>query len=312
MSKGRTRRLEGGDNLYRLPQTYIAVDTETTGLDFDFCDIIEIGAIKVVDGENTESFNSLINIGYHLDPFITELTDITDEMLQSAPSISEVIESFEAFIGDEIILAHNASFDMNFLYVAFERVLGKPLKNDYVDTLRVARRAFPDMQHRRLPDLCERMDVVNEEEHRALTDTAAMVECYKQMRDIVLSVYGSEEAYAKSFSSSGSGKALKAKDIIASHDEIDESSPLYGMRCVFTGTMTSMVRRDAMQLLANIGGIPQDGVRKDTDYLAIGNDGFRDALKTTSGKIDKAKKNQLLGLPIQIISENAFLAMLDD
>lgn len=85
MGKSRTRRPEGGDNLYKLPQTYIAVDTETTGLDFDLCDIIEFGAIKVVDGEKTESFNSLIGIGYQLDPFITELTGITDEMLQSTP-----------------------------------------------------------------------------------------------------------------------------------------------------------------------------------------------------------------------------------
>lgn len=312
MGKSRTRRPEGGDNLYKLPQTYIAVDTETTGLDFDLCDIIEIGAIKVVDGEKTESFNSLIDIGYQLDSFITELTGITDEMLQSAPPLSEVIESFEAFIDDGILLAHNASFDMNFLYDAFERVLGKPLRNDYIDTLRVARRAFPDMQHRRLPDLCECMSILNEKEHRALSDTAATVDCYTQMREIVLAAYGSEEAYARSFSGSGSGKALRAKDIVASYDEINESSPLYGMRCVFTGTMTSMVRRDAMQVLANIGGIPQDGVRKDTDYLVIGNEGFQDALKTTSGKIDKAKKNQLKGLPIQIISENAFMAMLDD
>lgn len=108
MGKSRTRRPEGGDNFYKLPQTYIAVDTETTGLDFDLCDIIEIGAIKVVDGEKTESFNFLIGVGYQLDPFITELTGITDEMLQSAPQLSEVIESFEAFIGGGILLAHNA------------------------------------------------------------------------------------------------------------------------------------------------------------------------------------------------------------
>ena len=312
MSSNRVRRPEGGENLYKLPHSYVAVDTETTGLDFDCCDIIEIGALRIVDGEVRETFNSLVNIGYELDPFIVDLTGITDEMLVGAPPLSQVIESFDSFAGDETLLAHNASFDMNFLYTAYERALGRPLRNDYVDTLRVARRAFPDMQHRRLPDLCERMNVVNEDEHRALADITATVRCYEQMRKIVLTSYGSEETYEKSFSRSNGSNALKAKEIVAAHGDIDESNPLYGMRCVFTGTMTSMVRRDAMQALANIGGTPQDGVRKDTDYLVIGNKGFRDALKTTSGKIDKAKKNQLKGLPIQIISENTFLAMLEN
>lgn len=61
-----------------------------------------------------------------------------------------------------------------------------------------------------------------------------------------------------------------------------------------------------------LGGIPQDNVRKDTDYLIIGNDGFRESLRNTSSKIKKAQANQLKGLPVQIISEDAFLSLLDE
>jgi DNA polymerase III polC-type len=312
MSYGRTRRPEGGANLYSLPTSFIAVDTETTGLDFDLCDIIEIGAVKVDNGEIVGSFKTLIKVDEKLPPFIVHLTGITDEMLVDAPSLNEVMTDFDAFVGDSILLAHNAAFDMNFLYTAYERALGKPLSNDYVDTLRVARRALPQLQHRTLSDLCEAFEVVNEGEHRAYGDALATVQCYLRMRDIVIESLGDEAAYANSFArGTVSGAHLKAKDIVATADDIDEGHSLYGMRCVFTGAMTSMVRADAMLALKNVGGEPQDSVRKDTDYLVVGNDGYGSAMQSAPGKIKKAQANQLKGLPIQIISEDTFLAMLE-
>ncbi len=312
MSHGRTRRPEGGANLYSLPTSFIAVDTETTGLDFDLCDIIEIGAVKVDNGEIVGSFKTLIKVDEKLPPFIVHLTGITDEMLVDAPSLNEVMTDFDAFVGDSILLAHNAAFDMNFLYTAYERALGKPLSNDYVDTLRVARRALPQLQHRTLSDLCEAFEVVNEGEHRAYGDALATVQCYLRMRDIVIESLGDEAAYANSFArGTVSGAHLKAKDIVATADDIDEGHSLYGMRCVFTGALTSMVRADAMLALKNVGGEPQDSVRKDTDYLVVGNDGYGSAMQSAPGKIKKAQANQLKGLPIQIISEDTFLAMLE-
>lgn len=312
MSHGRTRRPEGGANLYSLPTSFVAVDTETTGLDFDLCNIIEIGAVKVENGQIIDSFKTLIKVDEKLPPFIVHLTGISDEMLVDAPLLNEVMADFDAFVGDSILLAHNASFDINFLYTAYERTLGKPLSNDYVDTLRVARRALPQLQHRTLPDLCEIFEVVNEGEHRAYSDALATVQCYLRMRDIVIESFGNESAYANSFArATTSGANLRAKDIVATADDIDEGRPLFGMRCVFTGVMTSMVRADAMLALKNVGGEPQDSVRKDTDYLVVGNDGYSSAMQSAPGKIKKAQANQLKGLPIQIISEDTFLAMLE-
>ena len=312
MSHGRTRRPEGGANLYSLPTSFVAVDTETTGLDFDLCNIIEIGAVKVENGQIIDSFKTLIKVDEKLPPFIVHLTGITDEMLADAPLLNEVMADFDSFVGDSILLAHNASFDMNFLYTAYERALGIPLRNDYVDTLRVARRALPQLQHRTLPDLCEVFEVINEREHRAYGDALATVQCYLRMRDIVIESFGDESTYANSFArGTTSGSHLKAKDIVATTDCIDEGHPLYGMRCVFTGAMTSMVRADAMLALKNVGGEPQDTVRKDTDYLVVGNDGYSSAIQSAPGKIKKAQANQLKGLPIQIISEDTFLAMLE-
>ena len=81
------------------------------GLDFDICDIIEIGAVRVEDGEIADTFDSLVNIGYEVGSFIMELTGITDKMLEEAPRLNDVISKFEAFAGDSVLLAHNASFE---------------------------------------------------------------------------------------------------------------------------------------------------------------------------------------------------------
>lgn len=309
MRGDRARESGDGCNLYKLPTSYVAIDIETTGLDFDNCDIIEIGAVRVSEGDIVSSFDRLVHIEYELDPFIVDLTGITDEMLQSASSLDNVVKEFSEFIGDSVLLAHNASFDMNFLRTAYINMFGGSLSNDYVDTLRVARKAFPDMRHRRLLDLCRALDVSNEHEHRALSDSVAVAECYQHMRSMVINKYGDEIQYAKSFKRGRKNNA-RARDIQETVEEIDDSNPLYGMRCVFTGKLTSMVRKEAIQKLKNVGGVPKDNVTQDTDYLILGNDGFSDALKTASGKINHAKNNQLKGLPIQIISENVFLQML--
>ena len=190
--RGSWRRPNGGRCLTTLPYDYVIVDTETTGLSFDSCDIIEIGAAKVVDGEVVEQFSELIRIASPLPPFITGLTGITDRMLATAKTKGEVIRSFSEFAADSTIMAHNANFDMTFLYLAYEDVLGIPLANDFVDTLGVARRALPELGHHRAKDVCAALGVTNKHAHRALADAIAEHECYQIMRRRLIDRYGVE------------------------------------------------------------------------------------------------------------------------
>lgn len=192
-------RVNGGSHLHTLPTSFVAFDLETTGLDCKLCDIIEVGAVKVADGSVIDSFSSLANVGYELDPFITNLTGISNKMLVDAPTIDNVINRFSNFAGESILLAHNASFDMNFMYIAYERILAKTLTNDYIDTLSIAKRAFPEMKHKRLQDLCGALGVENGCEHRALTDVLATVECYKRMRSIVIKNTGMNQVTQNRF-----------------------------------------------------------------------------------------------------------------
>lgn len=298
-----------GKILHKLPMTFVAVDLETTGFSNDQNDIIEIAALKIKDGQIVDKFETLVNVGYGLKSEISELTGITDSMLENAPSIYAVIPKFENFAKDSLLLAHNASFDVDFLYCAYKKVLDKPLTNDYVDTISVARRVFTGS--RTLSAMCKYLGVTNKSAHRAASDIAATVECYFLMRRIVIDEYGSEAEYEKTFNSKGSSSKVKAKEIIAKPEAIDENSPLFGKYCAFTGKITSMSKREAMQLLKNIGGEPQDSVTQQTDYLIIGGNSFNNKKQKRSKNIEKAEANRSKGINTQTISEGIFFELLE-
>ena len=175
-------REEKGKSLVALPVDYVVVDTETTGLSSGRSHIIELSALRVRNGEVTEVFSSLIRppkqeicefgeVRYaYADSFITGLTGITNEMLEDAPGPEEILPKAHAFLEDRVLLGHNVQFDVNFLYDAFEQWLGRPLRNDFLDTLRLSRKLLPELPHHRLSDLAAALGVRYEGAHRAEAD----------------------------------------------------------------------------------------------------------------------------------------------
>ena len=102
--------------------TYVVFDVETTGLSVVSDTIIELAGVKIKNGEVIDTFESFANPHRKLSAFTSELTGITDEMLIGAPEIEEVLMRFREFIGDSVLVAHNASFDMGFLQRGFENI----------------------------------------------------------------------------------------------------------------------------------------------------------------------------------------------
>lgn len=307
------RRPFGGDSLLTLPDCYVAVDAETTGLSFDYDNIIELAAIRVEGGVPVDRFQSFVHLGWPLPQFITELTGITDEMLENAPTEGEAIRAFAKFANDSVLLAHNANFDMTFLYEAYERNLGRPLTNDFVDTLRVARKALPELEHHTAEDVEAAMGVVNEHRHRAIGDVDAESRFYLLMREQLLEKYG-EEGYARLFKrragKSGGSSRLTAEEVLGTLER-DEGNPLFGMRVVFTGALDLLVRSEAQRALETVGGIAEKDITKKTDYLVLGSKGYQKRHQDKPvAKVVKAQQNQLKGLPIQVISEDAFFELL--
>lgn len=99
------------------------------------------------------------------------VNNITNQMVRNAPHFDRVLEYFVNFIENDTLVGHNiCSFDMPFIYRDCERYLGRIISNDYIDTLRLARKVFPDWKHRRLSDLAEYYGISTEGAHRALAD----------------------------------------------------------------------------------------------------------------------------------------------
>ena len=137
-----------GKNLILIPETYCVIDIETTGLSPDFDSIIEVSAVKYINGQETDHFTSLIkpedtyDDGSYIDEFIEELTGITNEMLSTAPNPVIVLRQLKDFLDDNILIGHNVNFDINFLYDNFTRYLSEPFTNDFVDTMRISFKGF--------------------------------------------------------------------------------------------------------------------------------------------------------------------------
>jgi len=232
-------------------------------------------------------------------------------MIKEAPSPETVFSAFLEFISNDIVMAHNANFDVNFLYDSFIRYLGKPFTNDFVDSLRVARKAFPGEKHNRLKDICKRLGVEKQKKHRAIPDCEVGVECYFLMRKMIVDRHG-EEGYKKLFSKFRKrSDDINTKDFVVTVDDIDDDNPLFGITVVFTGALTTMVRKDAMQEVVNRGGILGQSLTKSTDLLVVGE---TDMLASTkdgkTGKMKKAEAYILEGHDITVVSEGVFLDML--
>lgn len=152
-------------------KNYVSIDLETTGLNPKTDKIIEIGALKVVDGKVVDTFSTFVNPGRKLEERIVELTGIRDEDLCEAPRIEEVLPKIFDFIGDFCLLGHSILFDFSFLKKA---AVNNRLtfEKEAIDTLKISRKYLAELEHRSLDYLCEYFEI-SHKAHRALADAEA-------------------------------------------------------------------------------------------------------------------------------------------
>lgn len=156
-----------------LQDTYVVFDVETTGLSAVHDVIIELAAVKMQNGQVVEKFSEFANPHRPLSQHIRDLTHITDDMLQDAPEIDDVIGRFLTFIEGSVLVAHNARFDMAFLQAAVKRIGHPPVDNPVLDTLELARFLYPKLRNHRLNTLSDKLGVTLEQHHRAVYDAEA-------------------------------------------------------------------------------------------------------------------------------------------
>ena len=163
-----------------LDTEYCVLDIETTGLSFRTEKITEFGIMKYKNGEVIDSFECFVNPEKPIPEEVVNITHITDEMVKDAPTIDQIMPKVLDFIGDSVLVAHNADFDIGFIKYNCKQ-LGLELNNTYIDTLRLAKNLFPDYKKYKLGLIADNLGIKVEVAHRALDDVDTLVKVFQVM-----------------------------------------------------------------------------------------------------------------------------------
>ncbi|WP_338207179.1 exonuclease domain-containing protein [Lactobacillus juensis] len=281
---------------------YTMLDIETTGLNPYRDHVTELGAVKVRANQVVDEFSQLVVYprSNHVPHFITKLNGITEEMLlNEGKPIKEAMTAFRTFIGSDIIIGYNVNFDLNFLYDLTQKFHLPKLSNDYVDVLRLARVYYPQ-QHNRLLDCIQRAGIAQVEQHHGLADSLDTKKVYDDFRQHFTPEL-LQEAQSK----------LKNIDLLEEELEVWKlgfRNPVNNKKIAFAPEI-EMNSAEAAQMVNNMNGVAQTGVKADTDYLIMSDDGF---FSKNNPETLKAKEYNHAGSKIKRLSESYFLNMLDE
>lgn len=302
---------------------FIAIDFETANNDMSSA--CSIGLVAVKNNEIAETFYSLINPG-DIQFENSAINGITPNDVKNAPSFPEVWAKIKLYFIDNIIVAHNAIFDMSILKNCLLKYEMDMPNFSYVCSIPFSTIACRgENVGRSLEARASHFDIEVEGHHNALSDA---VTCAKLVLTCIkLKKRKSFNSYCSTFSSlpikqfkdltpqkelkKNKFNKISVSEIKATVDSVNETHPLYGKNIVFTGELKIMDRKAAMQKVVNLGAVLKSGVSKKTDYLVVGvqdkslvgDDGM-------SSKEEKAYELIAKGCDIKILNEDEFLALL--
>ncbi len=167
-------------SLIKYPESYVVLDIETTGFSADNDEIIELSALRVVDNKVVDEFSELVNPMRYVSPYITNLTGITPQMLQNAEKIPDVLKRFVEFVSDSMIMGHNVNFDIGFIDTKLQKYFNFGFNNDYIDTLKIARKMLPNLKSKKLGMIAQHFNFNTDGMHRGLKDCIVTNMCYQK------------------------------------------------------------------------------------------------------------------------------------
>ena len=175
-----------GKELTEYLSDYVIFDLETTGISCYRDKVVEISGVKVIKGNITDEFSSLVNPECHIPFPASQVNGITDDMVADAPLFKTVLKNFLEFTGDLPLAGHNiASFDMKFIYRDSETYYSMVPENNYVDTLKLSRICLPELKHHTLTDLAAYYGISTEGAHRALNDCRMNQAVFEKLGEIL-------------------------------------------------------------------------------------------------------------------------------
>jgi len=293
---------------YNKLSNYSILDTETTGLDSRYDDVIEIGILRVRENEIVDKFHTYVKPQFEISDFITQLTGITNEMVKNAPSFNEALPLALNFIGQDVIVGQNVNFDIRFLTA--ERYGGVLLTELYSDTMYIGRKVLPHLNHHRLSDLANALEIQFDTMHNVVDDCMATYNVYNKLHELAKTRNIDLNA---NFKSKNKDKYINFKTLEINDDTMLKiDSPFYEKHVCFTGTLERYPRLEVAQIIVNIGGFVDNTVTKQTNFLVIGDyNYYTERTGKKSSKRIRAENNKLNGEDIEIISEKVFYQMLE-
>lgn len=293
-------RQHKGQSLLDFHPDYTVIDIETTGIRSNSSSIIEIAAYKYRNYTYVDKFCTLVKPEQPISSFITNLTGITNDMVFNARHIQDVLYDLLDFIDDDILIAHNANFDINFLYDACLLHLNKPLANNFIDTLRLARRLVKDSKNHKLITLAQYFNI-EESTHRAEQDVITTQHLYLNLKKIY-------NAQPDAFKPKKKVKQPIKLERLTPIDQLNKDHYFYNKNVCFSGKMNLFTKKNAEQITLNLGAQINTNVTRNTDVLILGD--IDDQIKRFGKKSNKHLKAETMaanGQPIDIITEDVFL-----
>ena len=171
-----------GEERFEYLRDYVVFDLETTGLSPNSDRIVEIAGVRVRDGNITEEFTSLVDPQCEIPESAIVVHGITNEAINNAPKLDKALREFEEFLDDDVLVGQNiVRFDMRFMWRDYPEIFGKTLANDYLDTLRIARRLLPNLKNHGTSSLCDYYGIDQTGAHRALFDCRMTQKIYENL-----------------------------------------------------------------------------------------------------------------------------------
>lgn len=307
---------------------FTAIDFETAN--GDRASVCAVGLAVVEDGQIARRVRQLIRPQpLVFDPFNISIHGITEQDVADAPTFAEYWPSLWLSVQGPLA-AHNASFDMSCLRRALDKS-GTPYpETDYYCTRVLSKLAWPEHPTYALDHIAQSLGILfrhHDAEEDAVACAMILLAACRQVNAPTLADLQDTlgvrvgRMFKDGYCPCGGPYAprthrnrkpqWRASDILPSGQPLDESHPFCGRVFVFTGALSSMERRQAMQAVVDCGGICRDTVNTETDYLVLGQEGFRGyQAGHKSGKMRKVEEMRGKGAPIEIMSESDFLSLL--
>lgn len=265
----------------KCPDDYTVIDIETTGLKPATDFITEISALKYRCNRKVDEFVTLVKPDCHIPYHITRLTGIDDAAVADAPAIDEVIWQFKEFIGDDILMGYNVSFDISFLTHKLQDCYAQSITNNHVDVMRMAQEVLPHLGRVKQTVLAQHFGLATKGAHRADVDCEICNGCYQRLKQLQLPGYHAP---------------LPQRELYLA----EAAQALQNKHIALLGVPEGFYLKNLQQILQQLGAVIDTDIVAATNIVVVGTGGMTSC------------DNEQLAQVIELKNKGAELALLKD